>query len=118
MRSMSIYYEKFILALIAFLVVGTPATTVAQESPSSPVSTTAPSVKIDLSSIGFHEPSRMDRTIEHQPNESLNFVDADHVLLTFNRKGLFTRLPECTPDHEDRLMHAAILEIPSGKIAH
>jgi len=58
----------------------------------------------------------MDRTIEHQPNESLNFVDANHVLVTFNRKGMVKRLPECTPDHEDRLMHAAIVEISSGKV--
>jgi len=46
----------------------------------------------------------MDRTAEYQPSLSLDFVDAEHVLLTFNRKQLIKRQPECTPDHEDRLM--------------
>ena len=32
------------------------------------------------------------------------------------RKQLFQRLPECTPDHQDRVMHAMILEIASGKV--
>jgi len=58
----------------------------------------------------------MDRLTEDEPSVSLDFVDADHVLLTFNRKKLFKRLPGCTPDHEDRLMHAAILEVPGGKV--
>jgi VWFA-related protein len=58
----------------------------------------------------------MDRVAEYQPSLSLDFVDAEHVLLTFNRKQLIKRLPECSPDHEDRLMHAAVVEIPSGKI--
>jgi VWFA-related protein len=58
----------------------------------------------------------MDRTVEYHPSVSLDFVDSNHVLLTFNRKQLLKRLPECPPDHQDRLMHAAILEIPSGKV--
>lgn len=115
MRSMSTHYGKFLSTLTAFFVLF-PSTLRAQENPSPTESQPVPSSRIDLATIGFHVPSRMDRTVEHQPNESLNFVDANHVLLTFNRKGLVQRLPECTPDHEDRLMHAAILEIPSGKI--
>ena len=47
---------------------------------------------------------------------SLDFVDRDHVLVTFNPKKLFTRLSNCPPGHADRLVHAAILEVPSGKI--
>jgi hypothetical protein len=60
----------------------------------------------------------MDRLSEDQPNVTLDFVDPDHVLLTFNQKRLFRRHPECPPDHEDRLMHAAILEVPSGKVVN
>ena len=74
------------------------------------------STRIDLTAVGFHEPSRMDRVAEYQPSLSLDFVDASHVLLTFNRKQLITRLPECPADHQDRLMHAALLEIPSGRV--
>ncbi len=47
---------------------------------------------------------------------SLNFVDRDHVLLTFNPKKLFTRLSDCPPSHADRLVHAAVLELPTGKV--
>ena len=38
------------------------------------------------------------------------------MLLTFDPKKLMHRLPTCSSDHQDRLMHAAILEIPSGKL--
>jgi hypothetical protein len=47
---------------------------------------------------------------------SLDFVDRDQVLVTFNPKKLVTRLPDCPPDHADRLVHAAVLEVPSGKV--
>ena len=114
-RYISVHSCKFFCALSVFLLlVEVPSNLTAQQSSSE--SQVTPSTRIDLSSIGFREPSRMDRTIEHQPSVSLDFVDADHVLLTFNRKQLIKRLPECTPDHQDRLMHAAILEIPSGKV--
>jgi VWFA-related protein len=87
----------------------------AQEVPSSAVPT-VPSKRIDLAPFGYRVPSHTDRLSENEPSVSLNFVDADHVLLTFNRKKLWQRLPGCTPDHEDRLMHAAIVELSSGKI--
>jgi|GEM_PF-341543 len=75
-----------------------------------------PAARIDLAPMGYREPSRSDRLTEDSPSVSLDFVDADHVLLSFNRKKLFHRLPSCPPDHEDRLMHAAVLELPTGKI--
>jgi VWFA-related protein len=88
----------------------------AQETPAGVKSDAKPSARIDLSAVGFHEPSRMDRIAEYQPSLSLDFIDANHVLLTFNRKQLIKRQPECPADHEDRLMHAAVLEIPSGNV--
>ncbi len=73
-------------------------------------------VQIELSAVGYHAPSRMDRLSENESSVSLNFVDPNHVLLTFDPKKLFQRLPSCTPGHQDRLVHAAILELPSGKV--
>ena len=58
----------------------------------------------------------MDRISENQPPVTLDFVDETHVLLTFDQKKLSRRLPECPPEHEDRLMHAGILEVPGGKV--
>lgn len=90
-----------------------------QQSPSplsSAVPTAKPATQIDLSIVGYHPPSRSDRLSEDESTVSLNFFDATHVLLTFNRKGLLQRLPSCPLDHQDRLMHAAILEVPGGKV--
>jgi len=49
-------------------------------------------------------------------NLSLDFLDRDHVLFTFNPKKLFTRHPDCPATHDDRIVHAAILEISSGTV--
>ena len=92
------------------------ASNLAQEIQSSVNSTAA--ARLELSSIGYHAPSRMDRLSENQPAVTLDFVDDTHVLLTFNQKKLWHRLPECPPEHEDRVMEAAILELPSGKVVH
>ena len=117
MSCMSTHCRKLLCTLSTFIAFFTIAPVVAaQEAPPAPAADPKPSVQIDLSAIGFHEPSRMDRTAEAEPSLSLDFVDASHVLLTYNRKQLIQRLPECPPDHQDRLMHAAILEIPSGKV--
>jgi hypothetical protein len=113
---MSIYRKRFRTLTVLFAVATVLPVFAAQETPAAVKSDAVPFTRIDLSAVGFHEPSRMDRIAEYQPSLSLDFVDTNHVLLTFNRKQLIQRLPECPPDHEDRLMHAAVLEIPSGKV--
>ena len=114
---MWIHYRQLLYTLTVLLCIATAVLPdAAQEAHSAVAPGPEPATRIDLSSIGFHEPSRMDRTAEYQPSLSLDFVDAQHILLTFNRKQLIKRQPECTPDHEDRLMHAAILEIPTGRL--
>jgi hypothetical protein len=102
----SVAFYFFLCAALGF---GQAAAPFASNSPS-------PTARIELSALGYHVPSRMDRLIEDEASLSLDFVDQDHVLLTFDPKKLFQRLPGCTPDHQDRLMHAVILELPSGKV--
>ena len=75
-----------------------------------------PAARIQLSAVGYHAPSRMDRLSEDAVSMSLDFVDAGHVLLSFDPKKLFRRLPTCPPEHEDRVVHAALIEVPSGKV--
>ncbi len=87
----------------------------AQQAPSVSESNTPPSVVIDLSAIGYREPSTRERLVD-DVNGSLDFIDDNHVLLTFDRNELLQRDPKCPSDHDDRLMHAVVLEIPSGKI--
>jgi VWFA-related protein len=102
----SVAFYFFLCAALGFGLAATPS---ASNSPS-------PTARVELSALGYHVPSRMDRLIEDEASLSLDFVDQDHVLLTFDPKRLFQRLPGCTPDHQDRLMHAVILELPSGKV--
>ena len=117
MRYTSIYGRMLLGALIVFFFLAEiPIALPAQESSSAVESEPRPSASIDLTPIGYHELSRMDRTAEDQRNASLDFIDPHHVLLTFNRKQMFQRLPECTADHEDRLIHAVILELPGGNV--
>src|SRR5579864_7450762 len=75
-----------------------------------------PDAQIDLSAIGFHGLSASAR-LAAQANVSLDFVDDDHLLLTFNPKKMFTRLPDCPSTHDDRLIHAVVLSVPDGKVA-
>jgi VWFA-related protein len=88
----------------------------AQESSPSLDSATKPAARIDLFAIGYHAPSRTDRLSDDEASVSVDFVDADHVLLTFDPKKLMHRLPGCPPDHQDRLIRAAIVELPGGKV--
>src|SRR5450432_2746766 len=69
----------------------------------------------DLSPLGYREPSTGERLTD-EASASLDFVDATHVLLTFNPKKLLKRAPGCPPSHDDRMIHASILELPSGKV--
>jgi VWFA-related protein len=70
--------------------------------------------RINLSVVGYHGLSRMARLTD-EAGLSLDFVDRDHVLVTFNPKKLVTRHPDCPPDHADRLVHAAVLDVSGGK---
>jgi VWFA-related protein len=81
----------------------------------SKASNSKPSAVIDIAGVGYPQLSRTDRLGE-DANETLDFVDESHVLFTFNPKKLFQRHPDCPPSHDDRLIRAVILEIPSGKI--
>ncbi len=73
------------------------------------------SALIDIAKIGYPGLSRTER-LGDDANVTLDIVDANHLLLTFNPKKLFQRLPDCPAGHDDRLIRAVILEIPSGKV--
>lgn len=74
-----------------------------------------PEGRIDLGAIGYVGLSAGARQ-SGASNASVDFLDEQHVLLTFNPKKLFKRLPDCPPSHADRLIHAVVMEVPSGKI--
>src|SRR5512146_3063594 len=86
-----------------------------QQNPSTSEIAPRPSATIDLSATGYREPSLQERLVDDS-NESLDFIDDTHVLLTFDPRELFHRRPDCPPDHDDRLMRALVIEVPSGRV--
>jgi VWFA-related protein len=79
------------------------------------ITTPTPAAQIDLLPLGYTGLSAGARQSDGS-NLSVDFVDSRHVLVTFNPKKLFKRLPECPPTHADRLIHAVVIEVPSGKV--
>jgi VWFA-related protein len=110
--------RRYTLAALLFICSPCFSRLWAQDVPSGPDLLPKPSARIELSDLGYRGPSRSDRLVEDEPNVSLNFVDTNHLLLTFNPRKLFQRLPGCPPEHQDRLVHAVVLEVPSGKVVH
>ena len=47
---------------------------------------------------------------------TVHFVDADHLLVTFGLRGLMKREPGDPADDDDRMVGAALVELPSGKM--
>ncbi len=47
---------------------------------------------------------------------TLHYVDAKHLLLTFNRRRLMKRIPDDPETDVDRNIDAVLLELPSGKV--
>jgi VWFA-related protein len=86
----------------------------AQQLPSNGSSIPVPVARIDLSVVGYQGLSRMARLTD-EAGISLDFVDREHVLVTFNPKKMVTRQPDCPPEHADRLVHAAVVEVSEGK---
>src|SRR5579864_1893005 len=108
-----IVYKVTCVVLVIFLLLAEAQPEVATQD--AQTSAKHPDAQIDLSAIGFHGLSASAR-LAAQANVSLDFVDDDHVLLTFNPKKMFTRLPDCPPTHDDRLIHAVVLSVPDGKV--
>ncbi len=98
------------LALLSFLLPYCYAQTLA-DAPGPVVST-----RIDLSTFGYVGLSNMERLSTDESSVSLDYVDGDHVLLTFARRELFKRDASCPPTHGDRMVHAIVLKLPEGKV--
>ena len=75
--------------------------------------TPTPQSTINLTDFGYGGLSAAARQ-SGGANLSVDFLDSQHVLVTFNPKKLFKRHPECPSSHADRLVHAVVIELPSG----
>ena len=91
------------------------AALLAQANPPVASGVAKAAARIDLSALGYREPSRVER-LSDEASVSLDFVDRDHVLLTFNPRKLVKRGSGCPSDRDGHTVHAAVLEVPSGKV--
>ena len=74
-----------------------------------------PATRIDLETLGF-QPLSPRYLLDGSSMISLHYVDATHVLLTFNARRLIPRVPNDPPTDQDRNVDALLLELPSGKV--
>jgi len=107
-RGASVFAVLLFLTLTC-LDLGAEQQNVVKVAPAQPIA------QIELAHLGYHGLSAAARELG-DANVSLDLLDANHVLLTFNPKKLFNRLPDCPPSHRDRLVHAEVLEVPSGRL--
>ena len=57
-----------------------------------------------------------DRVMTAQPFTTVNFIDNQHLLVSYTVHRLMKRLPDEPPDDDDRVVEAILLELPSGKV--
>ncbi len=77
--------------------------------------TAPPAVRVPLDSLDFQAlPAQVLNS--GASLLTLHFVDAKHLLLTFNRRRLMARIPGDPETDVDRNIDAVLLEVPSGKV--
>jgi hypothetical protein len=76
----------------------------------------APWVKVSLEGIGFpgHASSFLNVGASML---TVHFIDDSHLLVTFGLRSLVPRLKDDPEGHDDRLVAAEVVELPSGKVA-
>ncbi len=77
--------------------------------------TSGPAISLPIGPMGFQAvPSRL--LAAGGSMFTLHFVDSTHLLFTFNNRGLLKRMPDATPEDDDRNVTALLLELPSGRV--
>jgi hypothetical protein len=75
----------------------------------------APATRIPLDPLGF-QPPLAQFMLAGSSMLTVDYVDSDHLLLTYSTKKLLKRLSECPPADQDRVVDGVLLELPSGKV--
>jgi hypothetical protein len=74
-----------------------------------------PKKSIPLAPLGFQTPLPQ-FMLAGSSMLTVDYVDSQHILLTYSAKRLLKRLSECPPADQDRVVDALLLELPSGKV--
>jgi hypothetical protein len=91
-----------------------PSLAVLLATPHAHARTPEPPQRLPLTPLGFQTIS--DRyLLQGATMFTVDFVDNNHILVTFGISRLMPRLADCPPDDEDRTVKASLLELPSGR---
>ena len=104
LRSLLVRVTLILLAAFPLL----PATSALAKPP-------LPQLRLPLEDLGYEPPSQ--HVISTGASiVNVNFVDDNHLLVSFAVRRLMKRLPDDPPADEDRTVLALLLEMPSGKV--
>jgi hypothetical protein len=116
------------LALLLAVLAGNPVLARAGEGSSGPARAAsakpnpkpnpkgAPWIQLPLSDLGF--PGVSSTFLAAGTSMlTVHFVDEKHLLLTFSLRNLIPRIEGDPPEHDDRVVAAELIDLPSGRIA-
>ena len=72
-------------------------------------------IRIPMEPMGF-EPLQAEYLLSGAVGLTVDFVDSDHLLVTFNTRHLMKREPDEQAGDDDRSVAALLVELPSGKV--
>jgi len=75
-----------------------------------------PDVTIPLTPLGYQPAPAHILLAEGYAVGGLQYVDAHHLLFSYNARTLIKRMPDDSPDAEPQNVEALLLEVPSGKV--
>ena len=102
-------------ACLLFLIADRSAMASNQSVAAVPDALAVPTKVIDLSSWGFSDLAPIER-FTSRAVVTVGFLDAHHLLFTFNPKKMMHRLPGCPPTHADRIIHAVVIDVSTGTL--
>jgi VWFA-related protein len=82
-----------------------------------PQQQTTPDRQIDLSRFDFRRVSPL-RSRDGAWHFTVSFLDEERLLVSFEGNGVVRRLPGCPRTHEDRIVHAVVVDAKSGAVLH
>lgn len=71
--------------------------------------------KILVAPLGYHAPGAL-YLLSRESFSSLDFIDSEHLLFTFHVSKLLRRDRDASPSGDDQMIHADVLDLPSGKV--
>jgi hypothetical protein len=81
----------------------------------APRALAVPTAHVDLVPLGY-KPLSSRALASGQSLETVDFIDATHLLVTFNQRKLIARLRDDPEGDQDRVLRAVVIQLPDGKV--